>query len=322
MVLNSVALCVAVACAALMGFAIQRGGTCLVAAVDEVVSKRRATRLIALGEAALLVAAGMVTAQLLGVLNEPPHAYALTGWTVAGGAIMGLGAYVAGACVFGAIARIGNGEAAYALVPVGFFAGCLAALKLGMERLPHAVAAHSPILGQALLFTGPLLMIVGWRVWHLLGAASRREFIKSLWSPHVATGVIGISFVVLLLVAGAWNYTDYLAEAARHMTRSGASRGLLLLALFCGALAGGWTADRIRFSPPGLNVLVRCLGGGVLLGLGGSLVPGANDGLILLGLPLLYPHAWLAFASMLLAIATALLVQQRLASMVLRSRLA
>jgi toxin CptA len=58
-----------------------------------------------------------------------------------------------------------------------------------------------------------------------------------------------------------------------------------------------------------------------MLGLGGSLVPGANDGLLLLGLPLLYPHAWVAFASMLLTIAAALLVQQR-ATMARKPRLA
>jgi toxin CptA len=59
-----------------------------------------------------------------------------------------------------------------------------------------------------------------------------------------------------------------------------------------------------------------------MLGLGGSLVPGANDGLILLGLPLLYPHAWLAFAGMLFTIAAALIVQQHASAMVRRARLA
>src|SRR5438128_9510956 len=158
------ALALASICAALMGFAIQRGGTCLVAAVDEVVSKQRATRLLALAEGSALVAAGMVVAQLLGVLPMAPQAFALTGWTVAGGMIMGLGAFVAGSCVFGAIARIGNGEAAYFLVPLGFFLGCVTALQLGMTRLPHAVAAHSPVLSQALVFAGPLLLLAGWRL--------------------------------------------------------------------------------------------------------------------------------------------------------------
>jgi toxin CptA len=305
-----------------MGFAVQRGGTCLVAAVDEMVSKRRANRLLALAEAALLVAAGMVVAELLGLLPMAPRAFALTGWTVAGGMIMGLGAYVAGACVFGAVARIGNGEAAYALVPVGFFLGCVAALELGMTRLPRAVPAHSLVLSQAGLFAAPLLLIAGWRLWHTLAAARRRELARYVWSPHVATGVIGVTFVILLLLVGAWSYTDYLAESARHMAMNGATRGLLLVALFGGALAGGWTAGRIKPAWPGVTAIARCIAGGILLGLGGSLVPGANDGLILLGLPLLYPHAWLAFAAMFLTVAGALMLQQYGAAMVRRGRLA
>lgn len=314
-------LVVAIACATLMGFAIQRGGTCLVAAVDEAVSKRTINRLLALAEASLLVAAGMVTAQILGLLPMAPHGFALTGWTVAGGMIMGLGAYVAGACVFGAIARIGNGEPAYFMVPLGFLLGCVAALRLGMTRLPHAVGAHSLVLNNAWLFAGPLVAIAGWRIWHLVHALPRREFAAYVWSPHVATGVIGVTFVTLFLVAGAWNYTDYLAEAARHMGSRLSDRSLLLLALFGGALLGGWTAGRIKPARPTAAAIARCLTGGILLGLGGSLVPGANDGLILLGLPLLYPHAWVAFASMLLTIAAALIMQQR-AAMARKPRLA
>ena len=250
-----------------------------------------------------------------------PRAFELTGWTIAGGMIMGLGAYVAGACVFGAIARIGNGEPAYFLVPLGFFLGCVAAVHLGMGRLPNVSMAHSPILSQALLFSAPLLLLAGWRIWNTLLAARRGDLAAYVWSPHVATGVIGVTFVILLLLVGTWNYTDYLAEAARHMGTRQLVRGLLLVALFAGALAGGWTAGRINFAKPTGATLLRCLVGGLMLGLGGSLVPGANDGLILLGLPLLYPHAWLAFASMFLVIAAALMLQRRLA-MAQRARVA
>jgi toxin CptA len=316
------ALAIAAVCAGLMGFAIQRGGTCLVAAVDEVVSKRRASRLVALTEASLLVAAGMVIARLIGALPMAPHGFALTGWTVLGGMIMGLGAWVAGSCVFGAIARIGNGELTYLLVPLGFLLGCFAALQLGMTRLPHAVAAHSPVLSQAALFAIPLLLLAAWRLSRVIGAARRGELTEHVWSPHVATGVIGVTFVILLLLVGAWNYTDYLAETARRMATRGADRGLLLLALFGGAILGGWTAGKIKPARPSLSAIGRCLAGGVMLGFGGSLVPGANDGLILLGVPLLYPHAWLAFASMLVSIAAGLALQQHARAMVRRARFA
>ena len=47
------------------------------------------------------------------------------------------------------------------------------------------------------------------------------------------------------------------------------------------------------------------------MGAGGALVPGGNDGLILIGMPLFWPYAWLAFASMCVTIYIAL----RLASL-------
>jgi hypothetical protein len=46
------------------------------------------------------------------------------------------------------------------------------------------------------------------------------------------------------------------------------------------------------------------------MGWGSLLIPGSNDGLILLGLPLLWPHAWVAFAAMIVVIALALNVQR------------
>jgi heme exporter protein D len=48
----------------------------------------------------------------------------------------------------------------------------------------------------------------------------------------------------------------------------------------------------------------------VLMGWGSLLIPGSNDGLILIGIPLLRPYAWLAFASMIVVIAAALLAQR------------
>ena len=54
------------------------------------------------------------------------------------------------------------------------------------------------------------------------------------------------------------------------------------------------------------------------MGWGSLLIPGSNDGLILIGIPLLRPYAWLAFASMFVAIAAAMLVQGFLGRQVVR----
>ncbi len=104
-------------CVTAMGFAIQRGGTCTVAAVDEVLSQRRAHQLAAMFEASLWVAGGLAIAQLLHLAGSMPGGVAIDGWTVAGGVLLGLGAWVNGACVLGAVARLGSGEWAWLTRP-------------------------------------------------------------------------------------------------------------------------------------------------------------------------------------------------------------
>ena len=315
-------LAVAAICAGLMGFAIQRGATCMVAAVDEIATKRSANRLVAMFEASAIVAGGIMLAQFSGLAAMQPPTYALTAWTVIGGAIMGLGAYVAGACVFGAVARIGSGQWAYLLVPVGFFLGCLIAQSVLRGAAPIPGEPHSLLLDRAALFAGPLVLLGLWRLRRSLHATRERRFSAYVWSPHVATGVIGLTFVIMFLTVGAWAYTQVLSEASRGMAHMIGSRLMLLVALFLGAVAGGWTADRLRLVRPDVATMVRCSVGGALLGFGGMLVPGNNDGLILVGLPLLHPYAWTALASMITAIYLAITVERRARGMAAKPGLA
>jgi len=51
----------------------------------------------------------------------------------------------------------------------------------------------------------------------------------------------------------------------------------------------------------------------VLMGWGSLLLPGGNDGLILVGMPLGWPYAWLAIATMCATIAVAQLAGHRFA---------
>jgi len=315
-------LTIAAACAALMGFAVQRGATCMVAAVHEIVSKRSANRLVAMLEASAIVAGGIILARFAGHLSMAPATYQLTAWTLLGGAIMGLGAFVARACVFGAVARIGSGEWAYVLVPVGFLLGCVAARPLIAVMPPIKTAPHSLVLDQSVIVAVPRLVFAAWRLWRTLHAARERRLNEYVWSPHVATGVIGLTFVIMFLTVGAWAYTQVLAEASRGMAMMVGSRMLLLMALFSGAMLGGWTAGRLRMVRPSRAAVIRCLAGGDLLGFGGMLVPGNNDGLILVGLPLLQPYAWGALASMIVAIFLAMKIERRATAVAARPELA
>jgi toxin CptA len=297
-----------------MGFAIQRGATCTVAAVDQLVNQRKVTRLVALGEASLWVCAGLLVAHALHLAVRWPTGHALTVRTLAGAVLLGLGAFVNRACVFGAIARFGSGEWVYALTPVGFYLGSLAGKRHDVPASPARLAG-----GSDLLAASPVVWIVAglfaWRIGAtcLRGPVALRELATArLWSPHAATSVIGVAFLVMLLLGGAWAYSDALADLALGMTQGLAGRLLLAACLLAGAIVGGWTAGRFRSLQIDLASAVRCLAGGALMGWGSLLIPGSNDGLILVGLPMLWPYAWAAFLTMCLSIWAAMWIQARI----------
>ena len=312
---------VATLCVGVMGFAIQRGATCTVAAVDEVLTKRRAHRLLAMLEASLWVAGGLVLAQLANLSGSMPPGYEVSAWTVMGGALLGLGARLNRACVFGAVARLGSGEWAYAATPVGFYLGCLSVMPLFSRPVALKLEDASPLFQVSAPFAMLFVVFVLWRLRPALRALHNPAHVGALrqkvGSPHTATVVIGVSFVITLLLAGRWAYTDVLADLAQAMNGKSATEGvsvlsdlpllpvLLLLALYAGALLGGITAGHWRSTAVSAAQLLRCFAGGVVMGWGSLLIPGSNDGLILIGIPLLRPYAWLAFVSMFGAIALA-----------------
>jgi Sulphur transport len=308
-------------CVGTMGFAIQRGATCTVAAVDELVSKHSARRLAAFLEASVWVAGILAVAQVSGLLVEPPAGYAVTRWTFAGGALLGLGAYVNRACVFGAIARLGSGQWAYAFTPLGYYLGCLSVeAAFGSPAQPRLDEA--PLVLRHSIWVAPLfLTFVAWRVLRALcakrdrasGCAAQRlreGLMLRIWSPHAATTVIAITFALMLLVGGVWAYTDVLAQWAQGMAGNVLRGGVFLLALLLGAMLGGVSTGRWQPTPPSAADVLRCLTGGALMAWGSLLIPGSNDGLILVGMPMLWPYAWAAFATMGASIALAQLAQR------------
>jgi len=305
----------AVICAGLMGYAIQRGATCTVAAVGEIVEQGTTKRLIALLEAALWVAGGIAVASTAGVLPMLPAGFALSGWTVLGGVLLGLGAYINGACLFGALARLGSGDWAYVLAPLGFYVGLISFTPLFHMEVSHSIPTMVPQVakpfatGFAALFVGYAL----WRLWKIFSRTSAQEpALRRIWMPHEATILIGVTFVILLTTVGAWTYTDLLFDISQHKVRGVEWRSLLFAALFAGAVVGGLTAGRFKLLSFRATALVRCFAGGTLMGWGGALTPGGNDWLILVGLPLFWPYAWVSVIAMCGTIYAALQIERGL----------
>lgn len=275
--LTSVAFLVAILCAGAMGFAIQRGATCTVAALDEAVNQRRFQRLLSMMEASLWVVGGLAIARAFGTLLATPAGFPVSLSTVVGGVLLGIGAFVNRACVFGAIARLGSGEWAYVVTPFGFYLGCASLPYLHVASPPQQFSYGSPVLQAPSVVA---LLFIAFVILRLAQAARAGEqdpaspalrvrlryaLTAHVWSPHVATIVIGIAFFIMLVLVGAWAYTDVLAELARGMSGNLGAGGLLLAALFAGAVTGGWSTGRFRQYGVTLAPLLRCLLGGCLM---------------------------------------------------------
>jgi Sulphur transport len=299
-------------CAVLMGYAIQRGATCTVAAVSQLVRERKSSRFTALAEAALWVAGGLLIARALGLLPALPAAHAVTTASVIGGMLLGIGAYLNRACVFGTVANIGARNWPYLLTPIGFLAGAWASVQLHAPTPPTLPAAPAALVAAPAAAGAAFALFALWRIVRTL-APGEGTLASRIWAPHAATVVIGITFVIMFVAAGAWAYTDLLAEFAVGMPGDLWTRAILLVALLAGSMLSGAMVKRsapARFTPSGY---ARSFGGGAAMGAGSLLIPGGNDGLILIGMPLLQAHAWVGITAMCLTIAVAILVEQKFA---------
>ena len=290
----------------LMGFAIQRGTTCLVAAMDEIVTRRSAHRLRAILLAGLL--AGAVTGLLMPDRSTGPDVPPLA-FTLVGAGLLGVGAVVNRACVVGTVARIGAGEWAFLFTPVGIFAASLLIADSPLLPLETRRAETAPCAGavSAMVFGALLLPLLAGKL--RAGTGGKGAVRSSIRSPHAATVGIGLLFAALALLASPWSYADALA----HLARTGmADRPALHLALIatllgCARLGGlGRPQPRQRLAD-----CLCCFAGGAVMALGAALVPGSNDSLLLDGAPRLQAHALLALAAMAATIAVGLQVRRR-----------
>lgn len=305
----SVSFASALICAALMGYAIQSGATCTVYAVSELIEKRRASRLIAMLEAGLWVAVVVTLAGAAQLAVDPPRAYAPTLWTIAGGLLLGLGAFVNGACVFGSVARIGSGEIGFIATPLGYFLGVLV-----FDQMRAAPQVHSAGTGWQL----PILLALAIGAYALIRASlvliwtirrTRPDHARLLWDPHEATLVIGVTFAIMMLSVGRWTYPELLSDLAHGKDHGTLWRIILFLALLAGARLAGYRQGKTAWITPTRQRIAACLCGGAMMGMGGTLIPGGNDGLVLVGLPFLMPYALLALAVMVGVIALAIVTQ-------------
>ncbi|MGD1095645.1 MAG: YeeE/YedE thiosulfate transporter family protein [Bryobacteraceae bacterium] len=296
----AVAFVIALVCAVAIGFAIQRGSTCAVTAVSEFVNTRSASRLGALLEAQVWVLGLLVAGHVLFRIHIQLPVYELSAATFAGGLLLGVGAWINGACLVGLIGRIGSGDLAFVAAPIGFFLG-----RLSVEPLLYM---PKPVRSGSIIFEFPGLVLVSflvflaWRSWRIVTLVQQERALgptlRHLWHPRTSTTIIGIAFAIMVPFAGMWAYTEVLADIAGGRKMNLLGRCGLFLALLLGSVTAGVFLKGARIRPLRMFRVLRCLSGGVIMAWGSALVPGGNDALSLVGQPFLLPYAWTAMATM------------------------
>ncbi len=297
----------------LIGYSSQRSGVCMVRAVREVIERRRVHRLAGFTLAAAMAMLVMGLAEWLGaapfmtILGTTPDLLA-----VAGGVLFGLGSLLAGHCATGLLASLTNGELWRS---ASIAAMVLAALLLGPEMssaalmLPARLAVPSPLNGHAglaLTVGGILAVVAGSYIYRRIGWRAPRGG----WSPLIAMSLVGAASGILFALDRHWVYTSRIAEIAYgRMATPGTILGLLVLVagMVAAAVAGG----TFRIVLGSTRDWTRASLGGLLMGVGATLVPGGNDAMLFTGVPLLLPNLLVGYAAFIATLLAGLLLRRR-----------
>lgn len=283
-----------------LGASAHRAGLCTVKAVAEVLTTRRAYVLWSFLKASLWTSGLLSVAAVFGT-EAALGQRALLASGVLGGLIFGIGAAINGACSFSTLSRLAEGH----LVMLATLAGWAISIPVFAAYWPdlHQSVTQAGIPGLVLL---PLCL---WMVWELGGLWRRRRLIAhsfrvGAWALSPAVFLIALANSALILAGRPWSFTSTaLCSGGNFPIAPCRDTGLLWLisgAALLTMIASAQLRGSFRMRPLRRAAAARHLLGGVTMGLGASLIPGGNDGLILFGLPSLSPHAlpaWLAIAA-------------------------
>lgn len=216
---------VALACAALIGFAAHRASLCNVRAVAEVMTSGSAHMLWSLLQAVLWMATLTgVMALVLGIAPQSAWTRTPMAWSWAGGLLFGAGAAVNGGCSLSTLTRLADGDLGMAATLAGFLIGVSTWLGVLAVGWPSTLASQaSPWLRWPELAPWALVLLLAWavhRAWVLgqLGAGWRLK--ASLLAPtyhlSVSAALIGLAAGLLYATQDTWSYTNYLRVRLLH----------------------------------------------------------------------------------------------------------
>jgi len=288
----------AVVTAFAVGFAMKYGGLCTYAAALQMVREKRLERLMAFFSAAAWAA--LIVPPMAWLAFPALHLDGTHGqWDkmLAGGILLGLGAYLNRGCVFGTFVQLVGGNLVYVATLVGMVMGALAGRMILGESVPAKIEpALASGWGLPAAIWLLLAMILVMRHARRFRWGSRRGLLVAM--------VLGIGGGGLFAAVAGWDFAAVLTRTSYHALGLVAD-GPTMLALYCtlsmvaGGVAAAVSQKAFLLRRPRWRGLFNSLTGGAVMGLGAVVLPGGNDGLLLSGIPVLAPHAVAGFLLML-----------------------
>lgn len=272
--------------AAVLGICLSRTSLCTVAALQMLLTQRRLDGVLRIALVSSCAALVLLAAAQAGAGQGLPVDGAVTTRIVIGGALLGVGAVVNGACVLGTVHYLSRGRLSFLFTLVGM----AIAIRFGptMTATAGAMPALSRVHTGLIVFAVvAVLTIVALRLWSVDRASA------------IVAGVTGIVAGLLYLRHPNWNYTSVVASLAIADRQPVAwSMQQAAVAFFTGAVAGALTVGDFTIEWPTVLRLVRCLAGGILMGAGAVFAGGGNDLLLLWLIPGLSQRGAVAYLVM------------------------
>jgi uncharacterized membrane protein YedE/YeeE len=300
----------AILTAFMVGFAMKSGGLCTYAAALQIVREQRFERLLAfLGAAAwaMLVVAPLAWAWPDQLKLSATHDHWLL--ALAGGVVLGVGAWLNRGCVFGTFVQLTGGNLTYVATLVGMVAGAVGARMVLLDWVPEkSQPSPAAMPGYWAIIAGPAAIFIVPTLVFDLRARNRRP-IRFL----LIAMVLGIGGGGLFAAISGWDFAAVLIRAGYHAWQLVPS-GPTLIAMLCalsmvvGGVVAAVSQNRFTWRAPKPRLSLASLAGGAMMGAAAVIIPGGNDGLLLSGIPALAPHAWVGFWAMLASLLVLLVI--------------
>ena len=129
----------------------------------------------------------------------------------------------------------------------------------------------------------------------------------------IGMSLVGAALGILFALDRHWVFTSRIAEIAYGRMAATPGPILGLMVLVAGMVAAAAAGGTFRIARGNLRNWTRAALGGLLMGVGATLVPGGNDAMLFTGVPLLLPNLLVGYAAFIATLFVGLLLRNKAA---------